>query len=300
MAMIKRVFLFGFVNILVLVSLSLAFNLICAFFGITPASYYNYLLLFSVVLGFGGAFFSLLISKWSAKTMMGVRIIDPQSSDPELRRVVERVYEYSRAAKLPKMPEVGVYDSPDVNAFATGPSKSNSLVAVSTGLLRKMNRDEVDGVLGHEVAHIANGDMVTMTLLQGIMNAIVIFLARIVANIIASQGRSDNSGPNPFLYMATVFVLEVAFSFLGMIVVNYFSRAREYRADIGGAKVAGREKMINALRALQGAVQHPEPEQEALATLKISGRSRGALMMMFSTHPPLEERIRKLERAAIS
>jgi heat shock protein HtpX len=296
MAMIKRVFLFALTNILVLVSLSFAFNVICRFFGITPAAYYDYLLLFSVVMGFGGAFFSLMISKWSAKTMMGVRIIDPQSSDPALRRVVERVYEYSRAARLTKMPEVGIYESADVNAFATGPSRNNSLVAVSTGLLHRMETDEVDGVLAHEVAHIANGDMVTMTLLQGVINAVVIFFARAVANIIASQSRSSDDRPNPMLYMATVFILEIAFSVLGMIVVNYFSRAREFRADAGGARYAGTQKMAGALRALQGTVGRMPPEQESLATLKISGRSRGALMALFSTHPPLEERIRRLER----
>jgi heat shock protein HtpX len=297
MAMIKRVFLFALTNILVLVSLSFAFNVICRFFGITPAAYYDYLLLFSVVMGFGGAFFSLMISKWSAKTMMGVRIIDPQTSDASLRRVVDRVYEYSRAARLSKMPEVGIYESQDVNAFATGPSRNNSLVAVSTGLLHRMETDEVDGVLAHEVAHIANGDMVTMTLLQGVINAVVIFFARVVANIVASQGRSNgDSGPNPVLYMATVFILEIIFSALGMIVVNYFSRAREFRADAGGARYAGTQKMAGALRALQGTVGRMPPEQESLATLKISGRSRGALMALFSTHPPLEERIRRLER----
>jgi heat shock protein HtpX len=159
-----------------------------------------------------------------------------------------------------------------------------------------METDEVDGVLAHEVAHIANGDMVTMTLLQGVINAVVIFFARAVANIIASQSRSSDDRPNPMLYMATVFILEIAFSVLGMIVVNYFSRAREFRADAGGARYAGTQKMAGALRALQGTVGRMPPEQESLATLKISGRSRGALMALFSTHPPLEERIRRLER----
>lgn len=295
-AIIKRVFLFGLVNILIIVSLSFAFNIICAFLGISPDQYYQHLLLFSIVLGFGGAFTSLLLSKWTAKRMMGVQIIDPKTSDPAARHLVERVHEFARAAQLKKMPEVGIYNSPEINAFATGPSKSNSLVAVSSGLLSRMNKDEADGVLAHEVAHIANGDMVTMTLLQGVINAIVIFAARIIAHLIVSQTRSSNDDrPSPFLYMGIVFALEMIFSIFGMIAVNYFSRAREYRADRGGAKYAGREKMVSALKALQGTASRLEPEQEALATLKISGKPRGALMALFSTHPPLEDRIRRLE-----
>lgn len=296
MAMMKRILLFGLVNLLVIVSLSFALNIICYFLGISPSSYHQYLLTFSVVMGFGGAFTSLLLSKWMAKTMMGVRVIDPSTSDPSLRFLVDTVYELARAARLAKMPEVGVYDSPEVNAFATGPSKNNSIVAVSTGLLNRMDGPAVKGVLGHEVAHIANGDMVTMTLLQGVINAVVIFLARAVAQIITSSGRSSSDErPNPFLYMMTVFALEIAFSILGMIAVNYFSRAREYRADKGGAKFAGRDNMITALRALQGTTGRLDREQETLATLKISGRSRGTLLALFSTHPPLEERIRRLE-----
>lgn len=295
-AIIKRVFLFSIVNILIIVSLSLALNLICAFLGIAPNQYYQYMLIFSVVFGFGGAFTSLLLSKWTAKRMMGVQIIDPSTSDPAARRLVERVYEFARAARLSKMPEVGIYNSPEINAFATGPSKNNSLVAVSTGLLNRMNKDEADGVLAHEVAHIANGDMVTMTLLQGVINAIVIFAARIVAQLIVSQTRSsDNDRPSPFLYMGIVFALEMLFSIFGMMAVNFFSRAREFRADRGGAKYAGRDKMISALRALQGTSDRLAPEQAALATLKISGKKHGALMALFSTHPPLEDRIRRLE-----
>lgn len=296
MAMVKRILLFGLVNLLVIVSLSFALNIICYYLGISPSSYMQYLLVFSVVMGFGGAFTSLLLSKWMAKKMMGVRVIEPSTTEPSLRFLVDTVHELARSARLSNMPEVGIYDSEEVNAFATGPSKNNSIVAVSTGLLNRMDRDAVKGVLGHEVAHIANGDMVTMTLLQGVINAVVIFLARIVAQIITSSGRSSSDDrPNPFFYMMTVFALEMAFSVLGMIAVNYFSRAREYRADKGGAKFAGRDNMITALRALQGTTGRLEREQEALATLKISGRSRGTLLALFSTHPPLEDRIRRLE-----
>jgi heat shock protein HtpX len=295
-AMIKRVFLFGIVNILIIVSLSLALNLICAFLGIAPNQYYLYMLIFSVVFGFGGAFTSLLLSKWMAKRMMGVQIIDPNTNDPAARYLVQRVHEFARTARISTMPEVGVYNSPEINAFATGPSKNNSLVAVSSGLLNRMDKDQAEGVLAHEVAHIANGDMVTMTLLQGVINSIVIFAARIIAELIVSQTRSSNdSRPSPFLYMAIVFGLEILFSIFGMIAVNFFSRAREFRADSGGAKYAGREKMIAALRALQGTTDRIAPEQATLATLKISGKPRGALMALFSTHPPLEERIKRLE-----
>lgn len=298
MQIAKRVFLFVTVNILVIVSLSFAYSIIARFFGL-PQDGLGYLIPFAVIFGFGGAFISLLISKWMAKRMMGVQVIDPRTNDPQMRWVVESVHAYARAAGLPKMPEVGYYNSPEVNAFATGPSKSDSLVAVSAGLLQRMDKDEVEGVLAHEVAHIANGDMVTMTLIQGVINAVVLLLARLIANVAVSAISKDDERPSPFLYMGIVFALEMLFSILGMIVVNYFSRAREYRADAGGARYAGRDKMVNALRKLQSTTQLIEPEQEALATLKISGRRKSALNMLFATHPPLEERIRALERARI-
>lgn len=298
MQMAKRVFLFVTVNILVMVSLSFAYSIIAQFLGL-PQGGMGFLIVFCTVFGFGGAFISLLISKWMAKKMMGVQVIDPRTNDPQMRWLVERVHEYSRAAGLPKMPEVGVYNSPEVNAFATGPSKSDSLVAVSTGLLQRMDKDEVEGVLGHEVAHIANGDMVTMTLIQGVINAIVLLLARVVANIVTSAMNKDNESSNPFVYMGVVFLFEMVFSLLGMIVVNHFSRAREFRADTGGARVAGRDKMIRALQRLQNTTGLVEPEQEALASLKIAGKKKSALAFLFSTHPPLEDRIRALERARI-
>jgi heat shock protein HtpX len=187
------------------------------------------------------------------------------------------------------MPEVGVYDSPEVNAFATGPSKSRSLVAVSSGLLRGMRREEVEGVLAHEVAHIANGDMVTMTLLQGVMNAFVMFLARAIAFGMRSSD-SRNSGGS---YLV-VFALEIVLGILGSMVTAWFSRHREFRADYGGATLAGREKMIGALRRLAANRELVDTRHEALATMKING-TRG-WMVFFSTHPPLEHRIAALER----
>lgn len=293
--MIKRVFLFVVVNIFVLITLQVVMGFVFKLLGIEPGGYLQYLTIYAVVFGFGGAFISLLISKWMAKSMMGVQVIDQNVNDPTLRFVVERVHHHARMAKLPAMPEVGVYDSPVVNAFATGPSKGNSLVAVSTGLLRRMRQDEVDGVLAHEVSHIANGDMVTMTLLQGVINAVVLILARLIANVIVNSRNSENERGGGLMYFGIVMGLEIALSLLGAIVVNYFSRAREYRADAGGAKLAGRDRMIAALRALQGQTYHDEPEQQTLATLKISGKPKTTLMALFSTHPPLEERIQRLE-----
>lgn len=297
MAWFKRISLFLLTNVLVLVTVSIAFTLISSFFGLDRSSnYMTYTLVFCAVWGMGGAFVSLFISKWMAKRMMGVKIIDPNTRDSYERNIVEMVHTMSRRAGLPKMPEVGIYDSPEINAFATGPSKSNSLVAVSTGLLRAMDQAEVEGVIGHEVAHIANGDMVTMTLIQGIVNAFVMFFARILANVISSQVDERYAG---IVHIALVILFDIMFAILGSVAVNYFSRQREFRADYGGAKYAGREKMIAGLRKLQRQFEHIAPDNGAAATLKISNKSSG-MMALFSTHPSLDERIRRLERATIS
>lgn len=291
----KRLMLFMLVNFLVFITMMTVVNLICYYFGISPDAYIPYLLVFSLVFGFGGAFVSLMISKFMAVRAMGVQIVDPETRDPELRWLVDRVYEYARSARLGKMPEVGIYESPEVNAFATGPSKNNSLVAVSTGLMRRMDRTAVAGVIGHEVAHIANGDMVTMTLLQGVINSMVIFFARLLANIIASQMRNNNDRGGGGMSYGLYILFEIVFSVLGMIVLSYFSRRREFRADSGGAKYAGQGSMIHALKALQSNVERVDDSQPALATLKISGRRSGLLMRLFSTHPPLEDRIKALQ-----
>jgi len=249
-----------------------------------------------LVWGMGGAFISLALSKVMAKWMMGVQIIDPETRDPEMRELVQMVHELSRAANLSKMPEVGIYESPEVNAFATGPTKSNSLVAVSTGLLRRMNTNEVKGVIGHEVAHIANGDMVTMTLIQGIVNAFVMFLARAIAfalTMTKGQDSEERQGP-PLSFYIVQFVLEIVFMILGSIVVAWFSRYREYRADAEGAKLAGRDKMIQALEGLQRTIDQIDTSaQPNVQSFKISSRP-GRFLNLFSTHPPLEERIKRL------
>lgn len=294
--MFKRVGLFIITNLLVMVTISIVWSIASYFLGAHQITgYIPVLIAFSLVWGMGGAFISLLMSKWMAKTFNNVQIIDPKSNHPEHRELVEKIYFLARKAQLSKMPEVGIYDSMDVNAFATGPSKNNSLVAVSTGLLRQMNSHEVEGVLAHEIAHIANGDMVTMTLIQGIVNAFVLFFSRVLANIIASQ--VDEKYENIVRFVATI-IGDIAFTLLGSIVVNYFSRTREFRADKGSAKYSSPSNMIAALKKLQSIHTMNDPANEgsdALATLKISSTRPSGFMALFMTHPSLEDRIAALE-----
>lgn len=293
MRIAKRIFLFIATNILIIATLSIAMSAL----GLQPyleAKGINYpsLLVFCVVWGFGGAFISLALSKVMAKWMMGVQIIDPQTRDAEMRSLLLRVHGFARKAGIKKMPEVGYYESEDLNAFATGPTKSRSLVAVSTGLLKNMNENEIDGVLAHEVAHIANGDMVTMALLQGIVNAFVMFLARVMG-FFASQFVSDDK--RSIVQFGTVFVLEILLGILGLIVVSAFSRRREYRADSGGAALSNRDNMIAALERLKLNYHMDQIEdQPAIASLKISGKA-GGILKLFSTHPDLDDRIARLK-----
>ncbi len=261
---------------------------------------YGGLMVFCFLFGMIGSFISLAISKWSAKRAYNVQILDP--NDPEWGAFVNRVHNLAKGAGLSKMPEVGVYQSPELNAFATGPSKNNSLVAVSTGLLQRMNDNEVEGVLAHEVAHIANGDMVTMTLIQGVVNAFVMFLANIITNIISQALRGDRNDSRGGGFMANYFIymlVQSVLGFFGMMVVATFSRWREFRADKGGARLAGSGSMIAALEALQRniGIQDPIPDRgRSLNSLKIS--THGGIMSFLSTHPPLEARIRALQLGA--
>ena len=293
MQIAKRVLLFVSVNILIIVTLSTVMSL----FGIQPyldAKGINYqsLLIFCVIWGFGGAFISLALSRVMAKWMMGVQLVDPRTQDPELRNLVDKVHAFAKRAKIEKMPEVGVYEADDLNAFATGPTKNRSLVAVSTGLLRNMNQNEIDGVLAHEVAHIANGDMVTMTLVQGVVNAFVMFLARVIGFFVSQLVAEDKRS---IVQFAVVIALEIALGILGMIVVAFFSRKREYRADSGGATLSTSDHMIAALERLKVNSQIPQSDdQPAIASLKISGKA-GGLMKLFATHPDLDDRIQKLK-----
>ena len=297
----KRIALFLIVNLLVVLTISVLLNVL----GVRPyltanGLDYDSLAAFCLIYGMAGALISLALSRVMAKWMMGVHVVDARTQDAELAWLVETVHSLARAAHLPKMPEVGVYDSPEVNAFATGPTKARALVAVSTGLLDKMNKEEVEGVLGHEIAHVANGDMVTMTLIQGVVNAFVMFLSRVAAWALAQALRSKDdrdSAPVGGVYYVAQFVFEILFMFLGMMVVAGFSRWREFRADAGGARLAGRDSMIRALQKLQRTFEFVDVNaQPAVQTMKISGRGTG-LLRLFSTHPPLELRIQRLQRA---
>lgn len=298
MAWAKRIFLFLAINFLVVITISLVLNLLnvrpyLTGYGLDIPS----LMIFCLIWGMGGALISLSLSRVMAKWLMGVRVIDPNTEDPQLRQFVQTVHRLARDAHLTYMPDVGIYNSPEVNAFATGPSKRRSLVAVSAGLLRRMSQKEAEGVIAHEISHIVNGDMVTMTLIQGIVNAFVMFLARILAAVFSGigRGRDDSSRGSFGAYTLLVFVFEILFMILGSLVVAWFSRQREFRADRGGADLAGRDKMIAALESLRDSQKVKDPaEQPAFAAMKISTPKKGGWMLLFATHPPLEERIQKL------
>ncbi len=296
--MFKRIFLFLLINALVIFSVSALLHL----FNVKPylTRYgldYRALAIFCLIWGVAGSMISLLLSKTMAKWMMGVRIFDKTIADSSLREVYDTVERLQLKANLPCMPEVGVFDSPMPNAFATGPSKRKALVAVSTGLLRTMNSSQIEAIIGHELSHIKNGDMVTMTLIQGIVNAFVMFLARVLAFVFAGN-RSDNRRSGGIMsYYMSVFLFEILFMILGSLVVTWFSRRREYRADEGGAQLSSRMNMISALECLQNLQEIPKRDQErpkeAMAALMIASNKK-KLFRLFSTHPPLQDRINKL------
>lgn len=245
------------------------------------------LLIMSAIIGFGGSIISLLMSKWLAKKTMGVHIIETPSNEVEswLVGVVQRQAQQANIG----MPEVGIFDSPSPNAFATGANKNSALVAVSSGLLQAMNRDEVEAVLGHEVSHVANGDMITMTLIQGVVNTFVVFFSRIVGHLIDRVVFKTERGYGPGYFIGSI-VAQIVFGLLANIIVAWFSRRREFRADAGGANLSSNQKMADALRALQR-VHDPEPLPNEMAAFGING----GLKSLFSTHPPLEDRISALE-----
>jgi len=289
----KRIFLFLATNLAVILMLSIIVRIlgIDHYLGRQGIDFGG-LAIFSLIWGMGGAFISLLISRWTAKRALGVQLVSGRTGNSQADWLYQTVERLTQQANLP-MPEVGIYDSPEVNAFATGPSKKKSLVAVSSGLMRSMRPDEVEGVLGHEVTHIANGDMVTMVLLQGVMNAFVIFFSRVIAYaIVRGDSRDRRGGGMEFL---VIIVLQIVLGILGSLVTAWFSRQREFKADAGGAHLAGRERMVGALRRLQANQQLVDTSHEALATMKINGAR--SWMVFFHTHPPLEARIAALENA---
>jgi heat shock protein HtpX len=300
MMWLRRIGLFVLINIMVVFTISIIVNIL----GIHPyltqhGIDYGSLMALCLVWGFGGAFISLLISRWMAKHMMGVQVIDPENiGNNQERWLLQTVHRLAEKAGITTMPEVGIFENAAPNAFATGPSRNSALVAVSTGLFNSMEQDEIEAVLGHEITHIVNGDMVTMTLLQGVINAFVMFLARVVAMTVM---RNDDRRGGGFGEFMLIQALQMVFGIIGMIPLMAFSRWREFRADAGGAKLAGRFKMINALKALKTAQEQakllreqPQAQPAAMAALQISS---GDGFSLFASHPSLDVRIERLQNS---
>lgn len=309
MTFLKRFGYFIITGILVAITVQFVVSFIARFFGINLTSG-GYAGLFTLCLIYGmvGSFISLQLSRWMAKRFHGVQVIETNTTNPTERKLIDKVHQIARNAGMEVMPEVGYYQSSDVNAFATGPSKKRSLVAVSSGLINTMNEAELEGVLAHEISHIVNGDMVTLTLIQGVVNAFAMFIAQIITMAVMNALRSrddDRPGFGDFMLRQMIYsVVSIVFTVLGSIVVNYFSRQREFRADAGGARYSSPDKMTAALLILQKMhllppVKDDQEGADKLATLKIFGKSSG-FSALFMTHPPLEERIEALKNRKYS
>ena len=287
----KRILLFLATNLAVLLVLSVFARVtgLDRWLAVNGASYGG-LLVMAALFGFGGALISLALSKWMAKRAMGVQVIDQPANSNE-QWLVNTVRALANQAGV-GMPEVGVFDSPQPNAFATGARRDAALVAVSTGLLQSMSRSEVEAVLGHEITHVANGDMVTLTLIQGVVNTFVIFLARVIGGIVDRGLSGGREGRGGLGYFATVMVAQLVLGILASLIVMWFSRRREFRADAGGARLAGRNNMIGALERLQAS--HGPALPANLAAFGIGGGAGMGLQKLFMSHPPIEERIAAL------
>lgn len=290
----KRIFLFLVTNLAIVVVLGIVME-VFGIRGILDAQgrgiNFNALLIMSVVVGMSGSFISLAISKWIAKRSVGAQVIKQPSNATE-SWLLDTVRRQAQQASI-GMPEVAIYQSPDINAFATGMNRNNALVAVSTGLLQQMDKDQAEAVLGHEITHVANGDMVTLALIQGVVNTFVFFLSRVIGVLVDRVVFKVQRGYGPG-YWITVIVAQIVLGILASIVVMWFSRQREFRADHGGATLAGRDKMISALRELQRAHEPPKlPDQ--MKAMGISGGVKSGLARLFMSHPPLEVRIAALE-----
>ena len=288
--MFKRMFLFLATNMAVLALVSIVMSIL----GVNPQQFGG-LVIMAALFGFGGSIVSLLVSKWMAKRATGAHVIETPRNEAE-QWLVTTVRRQAEAAGI-GMPEVAIYDAPEMNAFATGATRNSALVAVSTGLLQQMSQEEVEAVLAHEVSHVANGDMVTMTLLQGVLNTFVLVLARVVGGIIDSavSGNRESNRPGPF-YFLIVMVLDVVFGLFATMIAMWFSRRREFRADDGGARLAGRQKMIAALERLAGNQgQSTLPAQ--VEAFGIAGGIGQGMRKLFMSHPPLAERIAALRAA---
>jgi heat shock protein HtpX len=294
--MMKRVGLFIATNIAVLLVLSVSMRLL-GIEGILDEAGVGLdmtaLLIFAAILGFSGSLISLAISKWTAKHMTGARTIE-RPSNPAEQWLVETVRRQAQQAGI-GMPEVAIYDSSDMNAFATGMNRNNALVAVSTGLLRGMSKDEVEAVLAHEVSHVANGDMITLALVQGVVNTFVIVLSRVIGHIVDRVVFKTEHGHGPAFWITAIFA-QVVLGILASVIVMWFSRYREFRADAGGARLAGTDKMVSALERLKTAYAQPHlPDQ--MAAFGISGNVGQGLKRLFMSHPPLDDRIAALKAA---
>ena len=293
----KRILLFLATNVAVIVVLSITLRILGVESILDEQGVgldLKALLIFAAVFGMGGSFISLAISKWSAKRMTGARVIAQPSNQTEAW-LVETVARQAREAGI-GMPEVAIYNAPEINAFATGMNRNNALVAVSRGLLENMSRDEAEAVLGHEVSHVANGDMVTLALIQGVVNTFVIFLSRVIGHLVDRVVFKVERGHGPAFWI-TVIIAEIVLAILASIIVMWFSRQREFRADTGGASLAGRGKMIAALRRLQSNYGQPAQLPDQMAAFGISGGVGAGLKRLFMSHPPLEERIEALQAA---
>lgn len=289
----KRIALFLLTNLAVMLVLSIVLSIVTRWLGVDSRSTSG-LLVLAAVFGFGGSIISLLMSKWMAKRSYGVQVIEQPRTEVE-HWLVTTVQRQAQQAGI-GMPEVGIYESPDMNAFATGANRNSALVAVSSGLLYSMSRDEAEAVLAHEVSHVANGDMVTLALIQGVVNTFVIFLARMVAGLISNFFRSNDeeqgAGMGGLAYYVIVFALEMVFGVLASIIVMWFSRQREFRADAGSAQLVGRDKMIAALERLR---RGHEPQMEGtMMAFGINGKR--SMSELFMSHPPLEKRIEALRQ----
>jgi heat shock protein HtpX len=301
MGTLKRFFIYGAVNLAVILTISVLLNVL----GFQPylranGIHYGGLLVFCALFGFIGSFVSLQLSRWMAKRALGVYLVDPRAPKGEAEAfLVEKIQGLCQGAGLATLPEIGIYPSEEVNAFATGPSRDRALVAVSTGLLDRMDAQAVEGVLGHEISHIANGDMVTMALVQGVVNTFVMFFARIIAMAIDNflRGDEEGGGLGFFAYIIVVMLLESVLMLLASPIIYAFSRWREYRADAGSAKIAGTATMVHALKSLNECKDLVDNRQAALATMKINGRARGLVALLYSSHPRLEDRIAALQKS---
>ena len=292
----KRIFLFLATNLAIVLVLSITMRLL----GVEPYLNANglnlgALLVFAFIMGMGGSFISLAISKWTAKKSVGAVVIETPANVTETW-LVGTVRRQAMAAGI-GMPEVAIFDSPEVNAFATGMNKNNALVAVSSGLLRSMSREEAEAVLGHEVTHVANGDMVTLALIQGVVNTFVMFFSRVIGHVVDRVVFKTQRGQGPAFFV-TMIVAELVLGILASIIVMWFSRQREFRADRGGASLAGRQNMIAALERLNA--MHPQPLPDKMAAFGIAGGGGGGIKRLFMTHPPLEERIAALRHKTVS